>query len=154
MKTRLGFVSNSSSSSFVVIEEGKNMRQPHILEIDDGVLTVNNEIGECEFGWEERRYSGFHTKLNFAYLQALYVMGQIPEWIPMLEETIKEFLPEVKEIRWELTEEWPAPGSGYIDHQSASYEGRNTKIFNDKETLKRFLFDADSYIEGGNDNGY
>lgn len=42
--------------------------------------------------------------------------------------------------------------NGYIDHQSCATEGENTEIFNDDDTLRRFLFADDSYIHTDNDN--
>jgi hypothetical protein len=42
---------------------------------------------------------------------------------------------------------------GYIDHQSASYEGENMEMFEDEQTLHDFLFSNNSYIQTGNDNG-
>lgn len=39
---------------------------------------------------------------------------------------------------------------GYIDHQSSS--PKNTEMFSDLNTLKKFLFSSDSYIVLDNDN--
>ena len=70
MKIRNGFVSNSSSSSFVVIGSG-NIRIP---KFNKKVLMVPEDFGgNTEFGWEETRYSDLGSKINFAYLQTQYI---------------------------------------------------------------------------------
>ena len=40
----------------------------------------------------------------------------------------------------------------YIDHQSSADAGRNIEMFKDDQSLIRFLFAEDSYIQGDNDN--
>ena len=51
MKLRNGFVSNSSSSSFIVIEKGELDQIKH-LYVEDGVLNIDGENGHYSFGWE------------------------------------------------------------------------------------------------------
>lgn len=85
MKIRKGFVSNSSSSSFIVIQgtptENDIDKNRDIMEklADDnfdnpGVVTLpNSNLGINEFGWENTLYEAFGSKLNFCALQILYV---------------------------------------------------------------------------------
>ena len=136
MKTRHGFVSNSSSSSFIVIGT-RDFEHP--TNYIDSTYTVF-ENGTTDFGWDVTTYRGMDTRINFAWLQAKYN----PSWMEMLEEVMKEHLgcSEIVEI----------DADGYIDHQSAACEGENTEMFETRETLARFLFSPDSCIEGGNDN--
>lgn len=72
----------------------------------------------------------------------------------MFKSVMKEYISdEVKSI---ISNHWNSNNEevyGYIDHQSASYEGDNIKMFESEETLTRFLFSEDSFIQGGNDNG-
>lgn len=65
MKLRNGFVSNSSSSSFIVIKQGKL----DYIEFEHNNPVVLGELGESNFGWQQDRYSNFNDKVNWAYLQ-------------------------------------------------------------------------------------
>ena len=149
MKIRKGFVSNSSSSSFIVIGDGPLKE----LKIDGTVII--GQHGETEFGWENTVYDGVWSRINFAYLQAV----DRSEWLEMLEDILKEHLGCTEIVYLINTSYDEKPDSehgpyvrGYIDHQSAACEGSNTEMFESKEKLKQFLFCADSYIQGGNDN--
>jgi hypothetical protein len=170
MKIRSGFVSNSSSSSFIVIEQ---LTGPILMDrrcvFDGNQLVVDRHTGEYEFGWNREKYYDFGSKLIFAYFQAEYVLNNPyhdnkksinkgKEMLEMLEKVLKEVL-DIKEIVWNVTTKWgeEAEGldQGYIDHQSASYEGQNIEMFENEQTLKSFLFNSKSYIQTGNDNdGY
>jgi hypothetical protein len=171
MKIRTGFISNSSSSSFVVI---KNTGSFHNVREDEfcckgGTLVVDGSQGNLEFGWEWTRYDNFWDKLHFAYIQARYMDSEAMDspygdkkppfdkksdvGLKILEEILKEEL-GVLDIEWKIDPEahWDSPYRCYIDHQSAIYEGQNGEIFESKEVLKSFLFDIGSFIQGGNDN--
>ena len=145
MKYRAGFVSNSSSSSFVVV--GRN--PPLKCSAPNGVWNSYG-WGETEFGWDHIEYNSVHDRVNFAFLQALSVNNQ--DWLEMIVDVIKETTGATEvEHGFHITESGYI-NNGYIDHQSCATEGENTEIFNDRETLSRFLFSDDSYIQGGNDN--
>lgn len=150
MKMRNGFVSNSSSSSFVVIGNGNLMTPP-----DVGAVFNLGEHGETEFGWGPDTLLDWESRLNFAYLQSQY--GGSKDWEKMLRDVVRDFLGceinPVITINWQDTGDTPGCVFAYIDHQSSAIEGRNIKIFNDRETLRDFLFDNDSSIVLDNDNG-
>ncbi len=158
MKIRSGFVSNSSSSSFIIIsgccDQTELEFHKNIVKANEGKLVVDGTRGTCEFGWENDCYTDFYSKLNFAYLQYLYVRDEHPEWLGMLEDVLGDEL-GVMDIDWVLqTDKYNEPGYAYIDHQSASIEDSNTEMFDSVNNLRAFLFSKDSYIQGGNDNDF
>lgn len=162
MKIRTGFVSNSSSSSFVVIDSSAGYER---LEDDDnGVFGPGR--GESEFGWGPECIKDIPSRINFAFLQANYaapehdallekartiLYGHSNHYVRMLEEVIKENS-NIKEITWNFVEDEFGFESGYIDHQSNASEGQNMEIFNSKDALRDFIFGRNSYIQLDNDN--
>jgi len=158
MKIRSGFVSNSSSSSFIVIGDSVNWHEVKELELFEGDLVVDGDFGKCEFGWEQEQRYDVESKIIWCYIQAKSIDKQ--EWINMLEEAIRSRNPEISNIRWELCVEWEERMEGgseyadaYIDHQSSvSGGGGNAEMFDSMDALERFLFSGDSFIETDNDN--
>ena len=159
MKIRNGFVSNSSSSSFLVIKPGDKQS---ISLPKNGALIIDGTLGRTEFGWERTGHYDVYSKINFAYLQLLYVKeydednklkSRYNKWIKMLEKVIKKETGAGR-IEWKITTDWEDKINkcGHIDHQSAGYEGVNLEMFESESTLKTFLFCHNSYIQGDNDN--
>lgn len=162
MKIRSGFVSNSSSSSFIVIGSAT----PESIRLFRGTyggkedLSITPDLGHHQFGWENEKYSRFWDKVFFAWIQAAYMQkerrkGGRPEWMKMLNRVLKKHL-KVKRIHWNVSMDTPQSGKWdewcYIDHQSASHEGANVGLFESEDELTNFLFSTDSYIQCGNDN--
>lgn len=139
MKVRHGFVSNSSSSSFVVIAPD----DIYFPEFEDNklILSYSFLLGNSEFGWEEETYWGFFSKFNWAYLQT----SGNEAYLLMLKTVVEDNTKCVVEYDLEF-EDVP----GYIDHQSVG--GENLVIFESEDNLKNFLFSQSSYIQTGNDN--
>lgn len=154
MKFRLGFVSNSSSSSFVVIDFKS--------KLDTIKDTSFGHYGTTEFGWGPNVCTDIYSKINFAYLQTLYLSKnkeKCPEEEPdcsqykMLKKVMTQHL-GINKISWKLSLEYDQPEYiyGYIDHQSSAEEGRNLEIFDTTKTLLHFLFGKGSKIVLDNDN--
>jgi hypothetical protein len=158
MKLRNGFVSNSSSSSFVITDASEGY-----ISLDEFGDTLHAyDIGEIEFGWGPEKIEDVGSRINWAYLQSRYanpeeedpllekasvaVYGVRNKHLEMLEEVIKENS-SIKEIDWRCVFE-----DGSIDHQSSAAEGENMEIFESKQALKDFIFGKGSYIQLDNDN--
>lgn len=147
MKRRSGFVSNSSSSSFIVISSNGSLILKDAYVGED--IVVDGYFGETEFGWEFCKYNSFGDRLIFAYLQTQYAQNN--SWLKMLENVVKDHT-GCKNIKWEVSLDYNSNGWAYIDHQSSASEGENIEMFDNEESLINFLFNENSYIQGGNDN--
>ena len=165
MKIRNGFVSNSSSSSFIVF--GNTFEEEHIPEkayssYDGKVfnLVLPNRAYTNQFGWEDTSYQSVMAKLNFAAIQAFYMKDDLPvykAYVDRITKAVKGDFEKThpgKELEIEIYDFESERGYDYpyIDHQSASYEGANTEIFESDDLMRNFLFNGNSYIQGGNDN--
>jgi hypothetical protein len=108
------------------------------------------ELGAGEWGWEWYRYYSAENKVKYLLTQVTdgKVRGscvEADERVRMLANVVRDFTGCELQLR---------DSDGYIDHQSASGDrGTGLELFEDPNRLKAFIFNADSYIETGNDNG-
>lgn len=133
-KIRRGvFETNSSSSHSISIAETTKDTEWSKLPLDtDGSCRIH----EDEFGWSGGESHGAATKAAYCFTYAC----SYPELLLMLGEVIQEEMGvTVDFIR----------GDGYIDHESADV---CADAFESKDTLKRFIFNPNSYLDIDNDN--
>jgi hypothetical protein len=162
MKIRNGFVSNSSSSSFIVIDktpiDQKNiddiiMSRLPLISLDGNVLKFPLKYGQTyEFGWEFIKYTDWDDKLNFAFLQAIGLsLFYDKKYLELFEKYVKELF-GVK-LTYSLNKDGRLDyDDGYIDHQSMGNENpKNLKMFDSLEDFKQFIFNDNSFIQMGND---
>ena len=170
MKTRIDFVSNSSSSSFIVITDSGGFSAPR-SDWAEYVSLPDAERGQTEFGWQTEKYRDFWSKLNWCAIAVSdkreMEQDETPDerlkaevekpWFraATMEKRLTDaceklgYRVEVREIgdadSWEY---------GYVDHQSAIYEEPvNARMFETDKTLWDFLTNDGSYIDNSNDNG-
>jgi hypothetical protein len=142
---RLAFVSNSSSSSFLVTNAKDGYETPDW----EGVLNAGYELGETCFGWGPERIDDIGSRVNFAYLQCFH--GQNLDWLVMLDDVVIENS-KIDYVNWKILFHAYRKWNAFIDHQSNAGDGMNTEIFESKQTLKDFIFGKGSLIQLDHDN--
>lgn len=172
MKTRNDFVSNSSSSSYIVITNTGKYVNPFINTFE--IIELPMKYDGCrEFGWQTEKYYDICSKLNWASIVILdkidlesgetsseYLTSEISKpWFraEAMENMLKKVCKEKFGIDVELRKDEYRDHSwevGYIDHQSSIRESpENGRMFMTKEMLYDFLANDNSYIDNSNDNG-
>lgn len=176
MKTRFDYVSNSSSTSFIVIEKCADINDKRYHY--DEPLILPNEYGCCEFGWQDARYDDFLSKLNWCAIilneihqakndtRTFEIDESDASWYTNAKRKMITFCENYdkyvnmligvckKHFNLEIKLNFDEDRLFfYIDHQSGVFEKpENVKMFESEDTLYTFLASPHSYIQCGNDN--
>lgn len=157
MKARYGFVSNSSSSSFVVIAKKRDKEIPIPITFSNTLMIPRNLSGEIDFRLSGGKYFDFDSKLNFLILQVLYadnldyvsliyqVLGQKFGNIDIKNNLRRDFVDFDDEE--DDSEELDKLHFGFIDHQSIG--GGFLELFegSPEDKKKSLVFRVDSLVE-------
>ena len=132
------FETNSSSCHSISLgkDTGKQFLLDTLYPDQHGVINLSGG----EFGWEWAKYNDVQTKASYAATATLY--GLDPD---LLVDVIKEHT-GADAVFIRVSDEYETDGYGYIDHESVGNCPR------DKEGLKDFLFNKNSWLFTGNDN--
>ena len=165
MKFRTGFVSNSSSSSFIVNsykwDDSTEQNIKAFKAIYDRYIDEYGAfryIPSTEFGWGLSKHNDIHSKFDWCCLMLWYHEHDATifnKYYEVFFNVMKEIFPYMERFIYndvykpEDDEEYYDP-TGYIDHQSVHEE--NCSMFESEGDLKRFLFNDDAVIYVQNDN--
>ncbi len=154
------FETNSSSTHSIVIRRGTIENTGIEWFYHDENNNIILEGGE--FGWEEEIYYDPQTKANYVAVGIMHILDEefISEYSVELVERYKKYkemltkvLKEVtgcNDVIYDIFTEYSNNRNwSYIDHQS---EDEFLYALEDEETLKSFIFGADSRLITGNDN--
>lgn len=150
---------SSSTHSLTIVNESRREN----VNIDDYTEFDGDGSGAFvftggEFGWEREEYSGFRSKMQYAYTLVVQddlsfssfdskeIAEDYPDKSPqliMLEKVLKDNIKGLNQFRY-------TTGYYYVDHQSVDHMMRD--IFESEDSLTNFLFNCGSVFETSNDN--
>ncbi len=152
------FETNSSSTHSLYISRDSKFNTDdfiHNIFLDEN----NNIVLEGgEFGWEEVKYFSPLDKANYIAVGIKQILEFAPKseigrknaekYLIMLIEVLQEQT-NCNDVIFDFTTKYDGKNWSYIDHQSYSVF---LEALTDKDTLKGFIFNPNSYLQTDNDN--
>jgi len=137
------FETNSSSTHSISVKEldSTEVLDTSLVPDSDGCIVL---LGG-EFGWEWNRFNDALTKANYCAVD----QQTNPDNLEMLERVIKEQT-GVKGVISRISTDQSQNHGSCVDHQSA---GTSQEVFSSDESLRNFIFNKESFLFTGNDNG-
>lgn len=147
MKYRSGFVTNSSSSSFLAIWKEDTLP----VALDTMGTYIIGKQGETKFEkclW--RAYTNFHDKVNFCAIFVAWIYygsygSECREWI---DKAIRDYT-GCETVDWTYLEKLVEAFDAYIDHNDREIV---KNIIQDEVTLRQFLSDKSVLFFGSDDD--
>lgn len=133
------FETNSSSTHSITIDYNGKLDETMTPNEDNQIILEGGQ-----FGWEVEDYNEAWYKANYCAVASL--------WSEKRQQMLKEVIMEMTgctEVIIEASTEYDSPYYSYIDHQSSDTAG---EAFTDKESLKSFIFNSNSFLHTNNDN--
>lgn len=166
---RQGFVSNSSSSSFIVYNPDKAGNEYFDIKdfkkfytINDNVATVNlpyiTKNSSEDFDWSVRHYDRFEDKVNFVFFQywGENIKGLKNVFETALLKIIQKRHPNVTSLEVNINED-VIDEKIFFNHGSYVWEEYSCDsfhtIYRDVDSMVEFLMNKTFYVQGSNDNG-
>lgn len=148
MKVRNGFVSNSSSSSFILkFDKNRNLKDQVSEMLDKVVIVFDLEediqycITEKDINEEDyENYEQYHKALLDTYKE--HVLKDLVEDLecPMDKESIREDLETIKHISEITFDNWNLIKNSYLLH----YNWNTSRYYFDKDLAQRILDDNEN----------
>ena len=147
------FETNSSSTHSISISDvDPNMLMGTLPLVDGNVVLEGGR-----FGWDQET---FHDSQSKASYLAIYIQSWVPNeeqkqrFKDLFEKVIQEQT-GCQGIVYNFSTDWNVEGKSwsYIDHQSVENQEYHY-LFEDKNLLRNFIFNDNSYLKTDNDNHY
>ena len=120
-----------------IADDTKEFVLDSIYPDQDGVITLEGG----EFGWDWFKHNNALTKANYAAVSSM----NSDSFRGVLVDVIKE-VTGADSVEFLCSDDYNSPNYSYIDHQSYAVCPSN------REALKQFIFNKNSWLFGGNDN--
>lgn len=129
---------SSSAHSVSIADDTKEFVLDSIYPDQNGVITLDGG----EFGWDWFKHNDALTKANYAAVASM----NNDAFRCVLVDVIKE-MTGADSVEFLCSDDYKSSNHSYIDHDSYGVCPEN------REGLKQFIFNKNSWLFGGNDNG-